>query len=83
MYIWLVERTDNADYDEFSGFVIVAKTEAEARFTHPYGDKWDDAKGWGFYSSWPVEPKDAKVTKIGKAAKGIEAGVVLSSFHAG
>ena len=45
LYLWKIERTDTAGYDEYSDAIVVAKTEQDARLIHPDGngdppEKW-------------------------------------------
>jgi hypothetical protein len=83
--IYHVSRTDGTDYDEYSDFVVVAKSEEVAANTHPSdGEVWPKEKqkyrgcSWDWWTRKPV-----KVTLLGRAAKGVEAGIICSSFHAG
>lgn len=84
LLLWLVQRTDDVDYDEYRGAVVVARTEDDARVIHPDGEgsapeTWK--QGW---SGWPVAPADLTVTLIGTAGPSLEAGtVVCSDFKAG
>ncbi len=78
LYIWKIERTDDWGHDEYSAAIVVASTEGEARRIHPNPDL-------GGSVSWVAYPdKQLKVTKMGTAAKGLAAGIVLlASYHAG
>ena len=38
MYLYLVERTDELDYDQFAAMVVQATSEEEARMMHPAQD---------------------------------------------
>lgn len=73
MYIWLIERKNGEwGYDEASGFVVVAKTEEEARKLTQ--GKWGDYK----YNADEVEAK-----AIGRASKLYsEPTVILRDFNA-
>lgn len=75
MFIYLVERTDHCDYDQYDSFVVAAETAKVARHAHPSGHK--DVCG-----EWPVDPADLKITKIGRAVGNVR-GVINSSFNAG
>lgn len=89
--IYLVERTDGCSYDEYDSFVVIAKTEKEAREIHPRGHKVGVCSYTGkpephpLFDSWvKVDEIDSlDVTLVGKAAKGQKPGIVLSSFNAG
>ena len=85
LYLWKVERTDSVWYDQYDAIIVVARTEADARQIHPYGDgqKVDDSDRFG---SWSIKPESLKVTKLGTVARdsGLKAGaVVLASYNAG
>ncbi len=68
MNIYLIERTDNAEYDEFDAFVVAAKSQKAAL-------KLCD---WKAIPSTPPKCK-----KIGVADPSVSIGVVLGSFIAG
>jgi len=93
MKLYLVERTDKWDYDEYSEFVCWANSEEEARYMSPDPDfyTWKDG-GWRFVyhdetwrredpSSWVKDPKTLKVWELSRAPK--EPTVILASYHAG
>ena len=74
MKLWLVERTDEWDYDQYSGFVIRADSEETARALA------NEKGGWpGRYTSWTA-PSNIRCVEL--TADG-EAGIILHSFHAG
>ena len=97
MKLYLVERTDNPDYDQTEGFVCAAKSSAAARFFYPHeidGVEWcrkqerwvyvgsrEVALGW--IIAWPVHPGSLRVTYLGRAARGTKAGVILEDYNAG
>ena len=81
-------------YDSFSDFVCVAKSEEDARSTHPYNNprnsewcavaqkEWEsgvDKDSWIAFS----KRDKLKVVLLGKADKNLKRGVVCASFHAG
>lgn len=73
MYIWLIERTDLVNYDEYDAIVVAAKTEDAARAIEP-------EYGWGNR----VDLETLTVTRIGTATRGTVAGtVILASYNAG
>ncbi len=95
--IYLVERTDNWTYDEYSDFVVVCATPEEAANTKPGSGKGVNG-GWKtkyctdcgeeteHYQSWvPYDRKDEllKVTLIGNAVLGSVPKIICSSYHAG
>ncbi len=74
MNLYKISQEVNTGWDTFSDAVVANRTENAARSTR-LGD-------YGKYGSW-ARPKDVKVELIGIAVKGIKAGVICSSFHAG
>lgn len=72
MPLYLVERTDPVDFDQYAGFVVRAKNEEEARELA--------AEGRG--RTWPVAAlgPNVEVTKLAFAG---ESEVILASFIAG
>jgi hypothetical protein len=96
LYIYLVERMDNGDYDQYLSFVCIAESELEARHTHPSGLNVWTTKGWVSkhtgdidnsenikdISSW-TRPENVSVVRIGVADIGSVNGVVLAEFNAG
>ena len=76
MNLYLIERDDNASYDEYISAIVCADSEEEAVKIHPGGEyRWDD--------TWAENPSLVKCRKIGVADESIEKGVVLASFNAG
>ena len=71
MKIYLIERTDEIDYDEYDSAVVCAKNEESAKRLGPTGE----GDGWGNH---PVT-----VTLIGQAERDSGEDVILSSFNAG
>ena len=71
-------------YDTYSEFVVCAENEDEARDTHPEGYKMSEGRDFCEWS-WVSKTKlnDLDVTYLGDAAKGIEKGVIVASYHAG
>ena len=75
MNIYLIERTDKVDYDEYDAFVVVANSSKEARelLVQLYiRDK--------IYDSWS---DNNKVNLIGTTTKYKKTRVILGSFNAG
>lgn len=77
MRLWMVSRTDGADYDEYSAMVVRATTADKAReLVLTRGYHWDDkpVPFAGFTErNIVVEPLSIQG----------DPGVVLGSFHAG
>ncbi len=72
--IYLVTRPDG-NYDEYRGFVIAATDEAMVRaLVHAEADG-QFTSGW----SWDK----ATIELVGRGAKGVHAGVLLSDYKAG
>jgi len=83
--IYLVERTDGVDYDEYDAIVVVCASAKTAREIHPHTDngKMCEPK---YSCSWTRDTKSLKVTCIGVASKHtapFQNGIVLGSFNAG
>ena len=89
MNIYLVSRTDKWSWDDFDSLIVAAKSEEDARNTHPYYDynrteyeqrDWDESSNW-------VKKEDKhtlKITLIGKTTKEYkQREVLLASFNAG
>ena len=68
MNLYLIERTDNVDYDEYDSFVVAAYTEFEAR---------------SYANFHAVLSSPATAHLIGQAAPDVQPGVVLGSYNAG
>lgn len=76
--LYLISQEENCSYDTYDAVVVAAYDEDAARKYNP------DVGGWGMdYSSWCSSPSEVNVKYLGKAASGIEVGVVLASFNAG
>lgn len=81
MNLYLIEQSTNNEYDTYSDAVVAAKTPKEAKNTHPNNS--GNPLTHEDYGTW-VDSADLVTAKlIGKAAKGIKAGVICASFHAG
>jgi hypothetical protein len=70
--IFLIERTDIIDYDEYDSFVVIASNRLKAIET--------TLPTWG---EWKVDTTKLKVTNLGIARSQIKSGIVLGSFNAG
>jgi uracil DNA glycosylase len=76
MKLFLIEQNENCGYDTFDSAVVCAKTAKEAKQINP-------SEGSIFSEHEWTDPKNVKVTLIGRATPGVKAGVVCASFHAG
>ena len=90
MNIYLIVRTDKINYDEFDSFIVIAKTEEEAKHTHPYYKEEEDIKEevwyWKNSNSWINKDNLhlLNVILIGKATKKHNIRkVICASFNAG
>lgn len=83
LHIYLVERDANEEIDDinyYNSFVIVCDSEYTARNTHPLGY---DINSDDDYTYWikPEQVNTLKVKKIGVAEKGMQKGVICTSFE--
>lgn len=78
--LYLIERPDDAGYDEYDEAVVAAKSEEDARSIHPDPLK----KNWsGLATDDWIDIDKVEVTYLGQAKIRMKRGVVLSSFLAG
>jgi hypothetical protein len=73
MKLYLLERGDRVDYDEYDSMVVAAENEHDALRTLPPR---------GLFG-WTRELERIKITHIGNAVEDLPIGVVLASFNAG
>lgn len=74
MNLYLVERTDDVNYEEYESFVAACSGPDKARSLRP-----SDAHS--HYETWPVDDVlTLQVTLIGKARRGLT-GVIHTSFR--
>lgn len=79
--LYLVTRTDEIDYDQFSALVVCARDEYYAREIDPCNYVIGDyAVG---PNSWTTMLSSLDVTYLGVAEESLEYGIVLGSFNAG
>lgn len=88
LYIWKVTWDNWDGYDCYDSFVIIAKTEDEARRTRPDGHlpgEWTEEKEERYFRGWIPFAKrnELRVEKIGRALKKQEPGILLASYNAG
>ena len=75
MKLYLVTRTDEADWDEHDGFVVRAANEENAlKLAHEFADKYNSPKRYTFRSD---NTKIVEITNEGPEE------VILDSFIAG
>ena len=77
MNLYLIERPDKADWDEYVSAIVCAATPEEAQHTHPSGH------GESVICPTWVKPEVVKVTFLGIAHESIKAGVICASLKAG
>lgn len=92
MRLFKVERTDNYGYDDYSDFICLANSKAEAQYMAPDPEyhAWEGKWVYSYrrdqeatYTGWPKDPsKDVKVTEIFPEDR-TEPEVLCASFHAG
>lgn len=73
MKIYLLERFDSADYEEYAGFVIRAEDEKSARIMASKKKDQGDASRW----------MDDKQTSCEEVNQDGEPDIILDSFNAG
>lgn len=86
MNIYLLTRTDVADWDDFDGFVVCAESETDAcNITHT--DQASIAQNveqrLSTPRAHPYTPECWEIKAIGIAHPSVERGIVLDSFKAG
>ena len=82
MKLFLIEQTQNEDYDTYDSAVVAAPDYQTARNIHP--GTGEPVENWKkSYSSWCNAPEHVIVRYIGEAAADVEQGVVCASFNAG
>ena len=83
MNLYLISQNVHNGWDTYDSAVVAAESEEAARSINPSGKKnWDGkADSWGT-DGWCAK-EDVNARLIGKAARGIQPGVVCASFNAG
>ena len=76
MKLWLIHQAVNSNWDTYDSAVVVAKTEDEARHTHPSGEEHSSLRTW-------CEPKDVVVEYLGTTSRKFPNKVVCASFNGG
>jgi len=79
MFLYLLTRTDTANYDEYISAVVCAKSKKEARYIHPRAE-WDNEEtilNWNGIKTldWTSANK-VKVTYLGKAKTRLRKGII-------
>lgn len=83
MNLYLLSQSKNRGKDTYDECVVVASSAVNAAYIHPSPDQgswWSDPDYRNY--TW-VDPRDVKVTYIGRAARKLRRGVVSASFNAG
>lgn len=88
MLLWLLEQTENNDYDTYSDCIVCAMTEEDAKKIHPSGRSTANYSGqnsWKIaFHSWASHPDNVTATLIGLSNGAHKHGdVICASFHAG
>lgn len=56
MNLYILQNTDNLDYDTYDSIVVCAESEEEARYIHPcYGSGYDSTVWCNVHSCWETE----------------------------
>jgi hypothetical protein len=83
MKIYLLEPKNHIginDYNQYDKAVVVAKNEYLAKLIHPDGDPRPINEREYKFDDWPDDPEEIKVTYLGEAVEGMEAGVICASL---
>jgi len=80
MNLYLISQNVNRGWDTYDSAVVAAESEEAARSIHPGKANWDGKSE--MYGTWCAK-EDVYARLIGKAARGIQPGVVCASFNAG
>ena len=86
MKLYKIWQEVNNDYDTYDSAIVCAKDEECARLIRPDIYSWKEINGLynsHYAGSWAKRLEDVKVEYIGEAVRGLEEGVILSSFNAG
>lgn len=93
MKLYKITQSDNNGYDTYDSAIVCANSEDEARIINPGGyykyhdNDWyfqyaDGTERLSIDGTW-THPSKVTVELIGNAKKGLESGIILSSFNAG
>ncbi len=77
MRLYLLSRSDAANFDEYDAAVVCAEDEADARTISPSGEPFVEGE---VRSSWALKSSDIICEEIGEANDTQTRGVILSSF---
>lgn len=86
MKLYLLEQTDNNDYDTYDSCIVCAENEEDAKNISP--DSEYDDETYAFvenkkYSQWAMKKESITCEEIGEANANIPRGVVIASYNAG
>lgn len=77
MNLYIISQDHNGAYDVFDAALVAAESEADAKTIHPSGsESWDRR-------NWCESPDRVDAVLVGKAADGVQRGVLLTKFAAG
>ena len=80
MKLYLLEQTDNNDWDTYDSCLVCAENEEDARTIAPNGEVFKENETWG---SWAKSAESITCEEIGEANDKQERGVIIASFNAG
>jgi len=87
MKIYLIDQSENTDYDTWDSAVVIAENEEEAKKIHPNGytiiESFDKVKEEDSWYGWTTDINKISATYLGEAKEGSNKGVICSSFNAG
>lgn len=78
MKIFLLEQSENSQFDYYESCVVIAKNKEEAAKMHPEG--FDAKRGLFYDDQWASSVKNVKVTELGEAHPSQKKTVVLASY---
>lgn len=81
MNLYLIEQSQNNDYDTFDSAVVAARTEEEARNIIPKHEEYHCDSRWG--DTWASGPEYVTATLIGTTRKYKAGQQICASFNAG
>ncbi|MCP4397775.1 MAG: hypothetical protein GY801_10815 [bacterium] len=83
MKLFLIEQSQNDNYDTYDAAVVIAENEEEARNMDPSTGEQMEKEDWRReISNWCSSPNHVSVKFLGESVDS-KKGIVCSSFHAG
>ena len=83
MKLYLLEQTDNNDWDTYDSCLVCAENEVDARTITPNGEVFKENEAWNSWDSWAKSAASITCEEIGEANDKQERGVIIASFNAG